>query len=135
LETHKSVEWKLKRDLTVVPLEMVRFLVQEEEIDLYHLGNHKEYCFSITCTAKKPNTQKKNAGNSVAFCMMFKNKLLSNNKHLIVYIFLKKTLPLREICKYCFWSSIDQCFGNTLTHTYSNRNLLNLFAGLFVVCE
>lgn len=135
VETHKSVEWKLKRDATIVPLEMVRFLVQEEEVDLYHLGNRKEYCFSITCAAKKPNTQKKNAGNFVlAFCMMFNNELLSNKEHLIAYIFFKKTLCHEE-------KFVNIVFGVRWTNVlethwpHSNKNLFNLFAGLFVVCK
>ena len=40
METHKSLEWKLERDVILVPLEMIRSLVQEEEVDLYNLANH-----------------------------------------------------------------------------------------------
>ena len=33
----RTLEWKLKRDVTTVPLEMVRSLAQEEGVDPYHL--------------------------------------------------------------------------------------------------
>ena len=33
----RTLEWKLKRDVTTVPSEMVRSLAQEEGVDPYHL--------------------------------------------------------------------------------------------------
>ena len=33
----RTLELKLKRDVTIVPLEMVRSLAQEEGVDPYHL--------------------------------------------------------------------------------------------------
>lgn len=33
----RTLEWKCKRDVTPVPSEMVRSLVQEEGVDPYHL--------------------------------------------------------------------------------------------------
>lgn len=33
----RTLEWKWKRDVTPVPLEMVRSLTQEEGVDPYHL--------------------------------------------------------------------------------------------------
>ncbi|TYG78759.1 hypothetical protein ES288_D02G085700v1 [Gossypium darwinii] len=33
----RTLEWNWKRDVTLVPLEMVRYLAQEEGVDSYHL--------------------------------------------------------------------------------------------------
>lgn len=37
MEIHRTLEWKLKRDVATVPSEMVRSLAQEERVDPYHL--------------------------------------------------------------------------------------------------
>lgn len=37
VETHRTLEWKLKRDVATVPSELVRSLAQEERGDPYHL--------------------------------------------------------------------------------------------------
>uniref|UniRef100_A0A8S0WSW8 Uncharacterized protein n=1 Tax=Spirodela intermedia TaxID=51605 RepID=A0A8S0WSW8_SPIIN len=37
VEIHRTLEWKLKRDVATVPSEMVRSLAQEERVDPYHL--------------------------------------------------------------------------------------------------
>ena len=37
METHRTLEWKWKRDVAPVPSEMVRSLAQEEGGDPYHL--------------------------------------------------------------------------------------------------